>query len=120
MLGLADSSEELPGHLLWRVGFIEIRRAPSIRSLPRVCRWSFSDVRRSGLARVHSRYLGLLWLILLRNLGMCSVRKEEILNPKRSPEIDTYVRARGAPLMSGFWIPAGVQDVRLISLRGEL
>ena len=38
---------------------------------------------------------------------MCSVRKEN-LDPKRSPEINTYVRARGAPWMSGFWTPAGV------------
>ena len=115
-----SAPRDIPGHLLWRVGFIEIRRAPSIWSLPRLCRWSFSDVCRSGLARPHSRYLGLLWLIFPRNLGMSSVRKEENLNPKRSPKINTYVRARDAPWVSGFWIPAGVQDVRLISLRGEL
>ena len=98
---------DVPGHLLWRVGFIEIRRAPSIRSLPRLSRWSFSDVGRSAVPRVHSRYLGLVWLILPRNLEMCSVQKEENLNPKRSPEINTYVRAREAPWMSGFWTPAG-------------
>ena len=60
-----------------------------------------------GYLLSHSRYLGLVWLILPRNFGMCSVRKEENLNPKRSPENNTYVRARGAPWMSGFWTPAG-------------
>ena len=40
----------------------------------------------------------------LRNV---SVRKEENLSPTGSPEINTCVRARRAPLMSGFWTPAG-------------
>ena len=68
---------------------------------------SFSDVGRYLVLRGHSRYLGWVWSLLPRNLGLCFVRKEENMNPKRSPEINTYVRAREAPWMSGFWIPAG-------------
>ena len=40
----------------------------------------------------------------LRNV---SVRKEENLSPTGSPETNTCARARRAPLMSGFWTPAG-------------
>jgi hypothetical protein len=47
--------ESIPGHLLWRVGFVEIRRAPSIRCLPGLSRWSFSDPARSAVVRAHSR-----------------------------------------------------------------
>ena len=70
-----------------------------------------------GSAPGHSRYLGLVWLILPRNLGMSSVREEENLNPKRSPEINIYVRARGAPWMSGFWIEQVVEQKT--ATRGE-
>ena len=46
----------IPGHLLWRVGFLEVTGVPYFWCFGKVARWSFPDVRRAPGDRPHSEF----------------------------------------------------------------
>ena len=50
----ARPAPSVPGHLLWRIVFVEIKRAPSVWWKQRVSRWSFPGVSRARGDRAHS------------------------------------------------------------------
>ena len=48
--------ELVPGHLLWRVGFVEVTRIPYFGCFGRVGRWTFPGVGRVPGNRAHSQF----------------------------------------------------------------
>ena len=84
-----------------------------------LARWSFSDVCRSRLPRGHSRNYSSVWRALPTNLEMSSAWNDENIRPVGSDrndenirrvgsrDIETCAHSKRAPLMSGFWTPAG-------------
>ncbi len=67
----------IPAHLLWSVGFIEIRREFPIGYLRRLCLWSFPVVALPPGTRGHSPKLGLVSLLWNAEVGCVSPRKSE-------------------------------------------
>ena len=51
-----NTLKSIPGHLLWRLGFVEVGGAPSVLWMPRMSRWLFPAVTRIPVERGHSGF----------------------------------------------------------------